>query len=49
MLGLGNYNYGHFSRELFHDLARSSFSGPGPGARKRPTSRPRPWMVKLSA
>jgi alkyl hydroperoxide reductase subunit AhpC len=31
MLGLGTYNYGHFSRELFHDLARSSFSGPGPG------------------
>ena len=31
MLGLGNYNYGHFSRELFHDLASSSFSGPGPG------------------
>ena len=30
MLGLGNYNYGHFSRELFHELARSSFSGPGP-------------------
>ena len=33
MLGLGTYNYGHFSRELFHDLARSSFSGPGPGVR----------------
>src|ERR1700724_1367211 len=31
MLGLGTYNYGHFSRELFHDLSRSSFSGPGPG------------------
>jgi peroxiredoxin len=31
MLGLGTYNYEHFSRELFHDLARSSFSGPGPG------------------
>ncbi|MGZ4845642.1 MAG: peroxiredoxin family protein [Candidatus Angelobacter sp.] len=31
MLGLGTYNYGHFSRELFHDLARTSFSGPGPG------------------
>ena len=31
MLGLGTYNYGHFSREVFHDLARSSFSGPGPG------------------
>lgn len=31
MLGLSTYNYGHFSRELFHDLARTSFSGPGPG------------------
>src|SRR6478609_6975448 len=27
MLGFSSYNYGHFSREL----ARSSFSGPGPG------------------
>ncbi len=33
MLGLSTYNYGHFSRELFHDLARTSFSGPGPGER----------------
>jgi alkyl hydroperoxide reductase subunit AhpC len=31
MLGLSSYNYGHFSRELFRDLARTSFSGPGPG------------------
>src|SRR5947199_6591257 len=31
MLGLGTYNYEHFSRELFHDLVPSSFSGPGPG------------------
>ncbi|HEY1526461.1 MAG TPA: redoxin domain-containing protein [Candidatus Angelobacter sp.] len=31
MLGLSSYNYGHFSRELFHDLARTSFSGPAPG------------------
>ena len=31
MLGLGNYDSGHFSREVFHDLASSSFSGPGPG------------------
>src|ERR1700756_3851553 len=31
MLGLNSYNYGHFSRELFHDLARTSFSGPAPG------------------
>src|SRR5437868_10391144 len=33
MLGLNSYNYGHFSRELFHDLARTSFSGPAPGER----------------
>ena len=33
MLGLSSYNYGHFSRELFHDLARTSFSGPAPGQR----------------
>jgi alkyl hydroperoxide reductase subunit AhpC len=33
MLGLNTYNYVHFSRELFHDLAKSSFSGPGPGER----------------
>src|SRR5246127_1884268 len=33
MLGLNSYNYGHFSRELFHDLAQTSFSGPGPGER----------------
>ena len=31
MLGFSSYNYGHFSKELFHDLARTSFSGPGPG------------------
>jgi alkyl hydroperoxide reductase subunit AhpC len=31
MLGFSSYNYGHFSRELFHDLARTTFSGPGPG------------------
>jgi len=31
MLGLSSYNYGHFSRELIHDLARTSFSGPAPG------------------
>jgi peroxiredoxin len=31
MLGFSSYNYGHFSRELFQDLARTSFSGPGPG------------------
>ena len=33
MLGFSSYNYGHFSRELFHELARTSFSGPGPGER----------------
>ena len=33
MLGFTSYNYGHFSRELFHELARASFSGPGPGER----------------
>ncbi|HEY5029619.1 MAG TPA: redoxin domain-containing protein [Candidatus Angelobacter sp.] len=33
MLGLSGYNYGHFSRELFRELARTSFSGPGPGTR----------------
>jgi alkyl hydroperoxide reductase subunit AhpC len=31
MLGFSSYNYEHFSRELFHDLARTSFSGPAPG------------------
>ena len=48
MLGLGNYNYGHFSRELFHDLASSSFSGPDRGC-KRLTSRPPLLTAKLSA
>ena len=33
MLGFSSYNYGHFSRELFHELAQVSFSGPGPGER----------------
>ncbi len=33
MLGINGYNYEHFSRELFHDLASTSFSGPGPGER----------------
>ena len=33
MLGFSGYNYEHFSRELFHDLAQTSFSGPGPGER----------------
>jgi peroxiredoxin len=33
MLGFSGYNYGHFSRELFHDLAQTSFSGPAPGER----------------
>ena len=33
MLGFSGYNYGHFSREPFHDLAQTSFSGPAPGER----------------
>ena len=33
MLGFSTYNYEHFSRDLFHDLAQSSFSGPAPGER----------------
>ena len=33
MLGLSSYNYEHFSRELFHDLAQTTFSGPEPGER----------------
>jgi len=33
MLGFSSYNYEHFSRDLFHDLAQSSFSGPVPGER----------------
>ena len=33
MLGFSSYNYGHFSRELFHDLAQASYSGPAPGDR----------------
>ena len=31
MLGFSSYNYEQFSRELFHDLARTVFSGPEPG------------------
>lgn len=33
MLGFSSYNYEHFSRELFHDLAQTSYSGPAPGDR----------------
>jgi peroxiredoxin len=33
MLGLSSYNYEKFSRELFHDLSRTPFSGPKPGER----------------
>lgn len=33
MLGFSSYNYEHFSREIFHDLAQTSFSGPAPGER----------------
>jgi peroxiredoxin len=31
MLGLGSYNYEHFSRDLLHELAKGQFSGPEPG------------------
>ena len=33
MLGFSSYNYEHFSRDLFQDLAQTPFSGPGPGER----------------
>jgi peroxiredoxin len=33
MLGFSSYNYDHFSRDIFHDLAQNSFTGPGPGER----------------
>src|SRR5689334_11080992 len=33
MLGFSSYNYEHFSREIFHDLAQTSFTGPAPGER----------------
>src|SRR5215472_4857809 len=33
MLGFSSYNYEHFSRDIFHDLAETSFSGPAPGER----------------
>lgn len=33
MLGFSTYNYEHFSRDLFHDLAQSAYSGPAPGER----------------
>jgi len=33
MLGFSSYNYEHFSRDLFHDLAHSDYSGPAPGER----------------
>jgi peroxiredoxin len=33
MLGLSNYNYEHFSRDLLHELAKAPFSGPEPGER----------------
>src|SRR6266700_7779431 len=33
MLGFSGYNYEHFSREIFHDLTQTAFSGPGPGER----------------
>jgi alkyl hydroperoxide reductase subunit AhpC len=33
MLGFSSYNYEHFSRDLFQDLAQTPFSGPAPGER----------------
>lgn len=33
MLGLGNYNYEHFSREILDELERARFSGPAAGER----------------
>jgi len=33
MLGFGSYNYEHFSREIFHELTRTAFSGPVAGDR----------------
>jgi peroxiredoxin len=33
MLGLGNYNYEHFSREILDELEHASFSGPAAGER----------------
>ena len=33
MLGLGNYNYEHFSREILDELERAPFSGPAAGER----------------
>jgi peroxiredoxin len=33
MLGFSSYNYEHFSRDLFHDLAHGTYSGPGPSER----------------
>jgi peroxiredoxin len=33
MLGLGNYNYEHFSREILDELERAPFSGPAAGDR----------------
>lgn len=33
MLGFSSYNYEHFSRDLFHDLAQDAYSGPAPGER----------------
>ena len=33
MLGFGDYNYEHFTRDHLHDIGRTSFSGPEPGER----------------
>lgn len=33
MLGFSSYNYEHFSRDVFDDIAQGTFSGPGPGER----------------
>jgi len=33
MLGFRDYNYEHFTRDLFQEIERTGFSGPGPGER----------------
>ena len=33
MLGFGDYNYEHFTRDHLHDIGRTSFSGPEPDER----------------
>jgi peroxiredoxin len=33
MVGIGDYNYGHFSRKVLRELEEGDFSGPAPGDR----------------